>query len=690
MLSDKMPKINKFIFIVFLLAVVGLAAFAAGDPPDIPTLIAPPHNIWIDDYPIFRAMVSDPDGEQVRAHFNIVGYGSGVGTWVESGGISEWGPINLGDCAEYSWRAYAEDISGLEGGWYGYWRVKVDTGAPSSTISYTIGTISDITFSVYLEESGGCFGTVEGNVDVSIDGGVWQDHLSTIDDFDYTGSYGQCYKFRYQVENEKGNLSDWAEGGEVCIQLPLPTVDIKVNGSNGPITINYDNSATLTWTSTDVTSCTASDDWSGNKAASGSESTGNLVSSKTYALTCIGPGGSASDSVTINVSSATLSTTLFANPDSGTAPLNNVVLNADPSGSAIGTINYTFYCDRSDSGTNITAGYVYKLDGINNDPYSAPVGVCDSAYANPGTYTAKVIIERDGLTAEARAVVTVGAAAPTITSVNPNSGPIAGGTAVTITGVNFVSALSTNVTFGGTAAQVNTTSFTEIEVTTPEHTAGAVNVVVTNPDGQSGTLANGYTYIGPPAPTVSLTADPSTIDEGQSSTLTWTSTNADDGCSAFWTTSTATSGSGDVSPTETTTYYAITCTGPGGSDTDSVEVMVIGPPPPGIVPCGRPGTPDCQLCHFFVLAKNIITGSLQAVAILASLFVVIGGILILTSGGSPEPMTKGKKAILFAVIGVVVALVAWVIINTVIGLLVNPDVFPWPWNKIPLDIICPS
>ena len=85
---------------------------------------------------------------------------------------------------------------------------------------------------------------------------------------------------------------------------PPPTVDIKANGADGPISISSGTAATLSWASTDATSCTASNDWSGTKATSGSESTGNLTASKTYTLTCIGTGGSASDSVTVNVSAS--------------------------------------------------------------------------------------------------------------------------------------------------------------------------------------------------------------------------------------------------------------------------------------------------------------------------------------------------------------------------------------------------
>ena len=55
---------------------------------------------------------------------------------------------------------------------------------------------------------------------------------------------------------------------------------------------------------------------------------------------------------------------------------------------------------------------------------------------------------------------------------------------------------------GGTAAtNVTVVNSTSITATTAAHAAGAVNVVVTNTDAQSGTLTNGYTYTNP-APTV--------------------------------------------------------------------------------------------------------------------------------------------------------------------------------------------
>ena len=73
-------------------------------------------------------------------------------------------------------------------------------------------------------------------------------------------------------------------------------------------------------------------------------------------------------------------------------------------------------------------------------------------------------------------------------------GSTAGGTAVTITGTNFVSGAT--VKFGSTAAtNVVVVNSTTITATTPAGSAGAVTVTVTV-SGQSGSLTNGYTYCG--------------------------------------------------------------------------------------------------------------------------------------------------------------------------------------------------
>lgn len=77
-----------------------------------------------------------------------------------------------------------------------------------------------------------------------------------------------------------------------------------------------------------------------------------------------------------------------------------------------------------------------------------------------------------------------------------------------------------------------------------------------------------------PQPTVTLTATPSSITNGQSSTLTWNSTNATN-CTATggWSGTKSTSGSGTVTPSATATY-TLSCTGAGGSASQSVVINV--------------------------------------------------------------------------------------------------------------------
>lgn len=84
------------------------------------------------------------------------------------------------------------------------------------------------------------------------------------------------------------------------------------------------------------------------------------------------------------------------------------------------------------------------------------------------------------------------------------------------------------------------------------------------------------TVASPPAPTVSFSASPTTINVGNPSTLTWSSTNATS-CTGTggWNQNLATSGSMAVTPPVTTTYN-ITCTGSGGtSPVKSVKVTVV-------------------------------------------------------------------------------------------------------------------
>lgn len=174
-----------------------------------------------------------------------------------------------------------------------------------------------------------------------------------------------------------------------------PTVDIKADGSDGPIAVNYGSNVSITWSSTNAEACNINGTPVSTSGASGDV----LTSSRTYKFGCTGLGGSASDSVTVNV-----------------------------------------------------------------NPPPLP---------------------------------------PTTASITPSTGSTGGGTPVTITGTGFRPGAT--VTFGVVAANgVVVVSATRITALAPAHAAGTVDVVVTNPDGQSARLSGAYTYAPPPPTTASL------------------------------------------------------------------------------------------------------------------------------------------------------------------------------------------
>jgi CSLREA domain-containing protein len=138
-----------------------------------------------------------------------------------------------------------------------------------------------------------------------------------------------------------------------------------------------------------------------------------------------------------------------------------------------------------------------------------------------GTYTFNVA----GSLAATGATVTsnsfdVTTLAPVVTGLNPNAGPIAGGTLVTINGNNLGGATAVN--FGGTPA----TSYsypmpTTLQAVAPAGT-GTVDVTVTTANGVSAlSVADHYTYLAPPTVT-GIIPNAGTLAGGTPVTITGT------------------------------------------------------------------------------------------------------------------------------------------------------------------------
>ncbi len=105
------------------------------------------------------------------------------------------------------------------------------------------------------------------------------------------------YTIQARTADNKGLTSSWSTH-TVTVTNPAPSLTFTADSTN----LVYSNTGTtLRWTGTNVTSCTASNGWTGTKAVNDSESTGSLTANKTYELTCIGSTGTVSKSVTVSV-----------------------------------------------------------------------------------------------------------------------------------------------------------------------------------------------------------------------------------------------------------------------------------------------------------------------------------------------------------------------------------------------------
>ena len=117
-------------------------------------------------------------------------------------------------------------------------------------------------------------------------------------------------------------------------------------------------------------------------------------------------------------------------------------------------------------------------------------------------------------------------------------------------------------------------------VVTPAAVGSLIYSLSCTGPGGNGT-ASATVTVQQPLPIVSISANPSTLTLGQSTTLSWMATNATT-CFASgpWTGTLPASGSTVVTPAVAgAIVYSLSCTGPGGSGTSAVTVTLLQPPP---------------------------------------------------------------------------------------------------------------
>lgn len=104
----------------------------------------------------------------------------------------------------------------------------------------------------------------------------------------------------------------------------------------------------------------------------------------------------------------------------------------------------------------------------------------------------------------------------------------------------------------------------------------------------------------------------------------------------------------------------------------------------GLVPCGNPGQKACTVCDFFSMADDIIKYTIKyIVPTVAAILMVVGAFFYMTAGGLASQIKKGHDIITSTVIGVVIVLLAWIIVDSAIKALTGKSqLLGKPWSTI--------
>src|SRR4030042_4937411 len=104
-------------------------------------------------------------------------------------------------------------------------------------------------------------------------------------------------------------------------------------------------------------------------------------------------------------------------------------------------------------------------------------------------------------------------------------------------------------------------------------------------------------------------------------------------------------------------------------------------------PLGASST--CGACQLALMISDIFDILIASAFIIATVYLVIGGLRLLFSGGSPANMIKARKNITSAIVGFVIVLGAWLIVNTFMVMFTDLE-WQGEWYKLGEHLGCPS
>lgn len=346
----------------------------------------------------------------------------------------------------------------------------------------------------------------------------------------------------------------------------LLMVDIKADDSNSPITVPYGTASMLSWTSSGASFCSGSRSgsgtWGGTISTSGAQGTGNLTGASTFTISCQSSNGTVvTDSVVVNVSNAAPTVDLKADDNNGpvTVPYGTASMLSWSS-------TNTSFCSGSRSGSSGTWGGTLAISGAQGTGNLTSSNTFTVSCQSPSgvVVTDSVMVN----VASSSATPTVNLSADSTTHVGVYNEMLGWSS------TNADSCIASGA-WSGIKAISGAQSVGPI-TTTSKYTLTCT--------GQGGTASKSVIITVASSPTVNLTANGhdgyTTIPSGTAEMLEWTSTNTNS-CSASgaWSGTKVTTGAESTGNLTTTTNtssrtYLITCTGLGGSVSDTFTVYV--------------------------------------------------------------------------------------------------------------------
>ena len=560
--------------ILSILALVGLFA-------SFNTVSARTSDITCDSAVIYGTI--QPNGRNVEAWFE---WGTNRST-VQNGGGNRVGNYSISGTNE---RTVSYNLTNLQQNTTYYYRLVIRLDGevwPATTESFTTLTCQAQTYTVSTNVTSGS-GYFSPTSRIVTSGNTTSFNLIPGSGYS-VGSASGCNGYLSGSTFYTGNITSncTVSGNFTANQIPNPTVDLTAN----PTSIPYGGTSILAWNSNNATSCSAS--WTTSNTISGTKAV-SPTSTTTYSITCYGANGTtpANDSVTVNVQAATCQDP-NANNYGGRLPCTySPTTCQDPSATNYGGALPCRYPPRtytvstnvtsgngsfSPTSRIVTSGNTTSFNLIPGSGYSVGSASGCGGYLSGSTY----------YTGNITSNCTVSASFTAVSNPNPSVRLTADNTNVTYNGSTTLRWNATNATscsasgasnywYGNvgisgswnTGALTNTTTYNitcyGASGTTPAYDSVTVNVDDNNSNGNI---------------SVNLRVDDSRVDYDDSTTVRWSSNDADY-CRASsgtngWSGSKSISGSFYTGRLTNTTTYRITCyDNNGDSEDDSVTVYV--------------------------------------------------------------------------------------------------------------------